>query len=71
MGCPSLDRNVPRTSREQCLGSREAIVTLGIWSWAVLVSLEVCVSGLSFENFCLYYRLWKRMAIVRGSVGKL
>lgn len=40
------------------------MVTLGIWSWAVLVGLEVCVSGLSFENFCLYYRLGKRMAIV-------
>lgn len=33
--------------------------------------LEVYVSGLSFENFCLYYRLGKRMATAIGSVGKL
>lgn len=52
-----------RTSRDQCLESREAIVNLGVWSWAI-VELEFSVSGLSFEIFCLYYRLGKRMATV-------
>lgn len=33
--------------------------------------LEVHVGGLSFENFCLYYRLRKRMATEIGSVGEL
>lgn len=30
--------------------------------------LEVCVSRLSFENFCHYYRLGKRMATAIGPV---
>lgn len=37
LGCPSLDKNVLRTSRKQYLESKEAIVSLGIWSWAMLV----------------------------------